>query len=413
MNSAEPQFAIWTDSGTTPKVKYSLSLFHELDFQVNEGYRRIPHGGVEIGGILYGRIEKDGATIEAFRPIECEHASGPSFLLSESDLTRMAESFAAAQTDAELKDLQRVGWFISHTRGPLKMTEREAEIFNRYFPGNGRLTLLVKPERFQPTKFVFCVRGQDGITPSGEPQAAIILPLPGRAGGSAAPVPSIPAPLEKTREIIRPASSEEEVVSDRASSNGVTKAPVSTPPALPSTTPLPSADDIRKRRSEHMRESIADQNWRAKLEKKGGIVAPDKPASFSLVLVLILASLLGCAAGYWAYLQLPPATIPLRVEKASNSLAIRWPSEQTKSSSLAAIRIDDGQAFPLTEEQKKAGQVQIELIGDDTKIELIAHHSIRDSRGIIRYLRQPTPATAPLQQPNPVSVPARPPDGER
>src|SRR4051794_7183016 len=113
MSSVEGQYAIWIDPETSHPVKYSLPLFHDLDFQVNEAYRRIPHGGVEIGGVLYGRFEPKGVIIEALRPIDCEHASGPSFLLSEKDLARMVEAFGEAQSDSELKGLERVGWFVS------------------------------------------------------------------------------------------------------------------------------------------------------------------------------------------------------------------------------------------------------------------------------------------------------------
>src|SRR4051794_33810650 len=192
MSSVEEQYAVWTDPETSQTVRYSLPLFHELDFQVNEAYRRIPHGGVEIGGVLYGRFEPKGVSVEAFRPIECDHASGPSFLLSEKDLSRMAEGFTEAQLDSELKELERVGWFVSHTRSAPEMTGREREIFDRHFPGPNRITLLIKPERFQPTRFVFSVRKSDGQTPKTDGQNAVILPLPGRAS-SAVPVQSIPA----------------------------------------------------------------------------------------------------------------------------------------------------------------------------------------------------------------------------
>src|SRR5206468_8997600 len=105
MSSVEEQYAVWTDPETSQTVRYSLSLFHELDFQVNEAYRRIPHGGIEIGGLLYGRVEGTSTTVEAFRPIECEHAFGPSFVLSDKDLARMSENFGETQADSELKEL--------------------------------------------------------------------------------------------------------------------------------------------------------------------------------------------------------------------------------------------------------------------------------------------------------------------
>ena len=48
-------------------LTYSLALFHEIDFVVNEGYRKIPHGGVETGGLLFGSLDASGYGIEAFR----------------------------------------------------------------------------------------------------------------------------------------------------------------------------------------------------------------------------------------------------------------------------------------------------------------------------------------------------------
>ncbi len=262
MSSVEGQYAIWTDPETSHNVKYSLPLFHDLDFQVNEAYRRIPHGGVEIGGVLYGRFEPNGVAIEAFRPIECEHASGPSFLLSPNDLAKMAEAVNEAQSDSELKGLERVGWFVSHTRSALEMSARESEIFDRYFPGPGRVTLLIRPERFQPTRLVFSVRKPDGQTPKRDLQHAVILPLPGRAS-SAAPVQAIPAPDRK--EILRRQTSQERPAATEIKLNLPPVPPASAPalPAKPVNEPAPTVDDIRRRRAEHLRSSIAEEEWRS------------------------------------------------------------------------------------------------------------------------------------------------------
>lgn len=433
MSSAEGQYAIWTDPETSQAVKYSLSLFHELDFQVNEAYRRIPHGGIEIGGVLYGRFEGTGTTLEAFRPIECEHAFGPSFLLSEKDLARMSESFAEAQTDSELKGLERVGWFVSHTRSAPEMTARESEIFDRYFPGSGRVTLVIKPERFQPTRFVFSARKPDGQTPKRATQNAVILPLPGRAS-SAVPVQSIPAPdrqeilrrqslPERTPDIDRkeirarqsppvgPAETEPKAIPQASPA-----ASVFSQPSKPPNEPAATADDIRRRRSEHLRSSIAQDEWRPEAAARRKANATGKPANISLALILVLASLLGCAAGYWAYLQLPPPVIALRVEKLPSAVLVRWPADQTRGTNLAAIRIDDGQAMPLTDEQKSSGQIQINPTSDNVKIELISHHTLRDSRGIIRYLRAATPAAASAdggQTQNSTTAPVKAPDQEQ
>ncbi len=171
MSTAESEvpFAFLLDPATGVRISYSLPLFNEIDFQVNEGYRRIPHGGVEVGGLLYGKMSSDSVSIEAFRPIDCEHASGPSFNLSERDLKNLKDAIVAAPSDEELRGLEPVGWFIAHTRSPLRLTEREAELFRRFFPEPKRVTVLVKPERFKPTRFAFLVRGNTGsVNPDGE-----------------------------------------------------------------------------------------------------------------------------------------------------------------------------------------------------------------------------------------------------
>jgi len=189
------EYAYWAVPDGGISVTYSLPLFHEIDFAVNEGYRKIPHGGIEEGGLLFGKIDENAIRVEAFRSIQCEHASGPSLLLSERDLEMLTAQLANAASDPELAAWEPVGWFLAHTRGPLVLTEREAELCERYFKRPVMLTVLVKPERFQPTRFAFLVRGKDGSIPRDATQSAIILPLPGRNARAAnGPIPSIPAP---------------------------------------------------------------------------------------------------------------------------------------------------------------------------------------------------------------------------
>ena len=189
------EYAYWAVPDTGISVTYSLKLFHEIDFAVNEGYRKIPHGGIEEGGLLFGKIDEKEIRVEAYRPIQCEHVSGPSLLFSERDLEGLTAQLANAAADPELAALEPVGWFLAHTRGPLVLTEREAELCERYFTKPGMLTVLVKPERFQPTRFGILVRQKDGFVARDATPNAIILPLPGRNARAAnGPIPSIPAP---------------------------------------------------------------------------------------------------------------------------------------------------------------------------------------------------------------------------
>jgi hypothetical protein len=394
----ETEYAFWADEGNSFRINYSLPVFHEIDFQVNEGYRRIPHGGIEVGGILYGTFKENTAFIEAFRPIECEHATGPSFNLSERDLAQLAASLSAAPNDEELKNFVPLGWFIAHTRGPLRMTERELQLFNQFFPEAGKITLLIKPERFKPTRFGFIVRGADKKVKTDVSESAIILPLPGRAGSSGkGVVASIPAPAVKAApQEKRPEDQNQavETKSVRQSAPEVKEqielGPTSQPEPVAAAAPvLPSVEEIRKRRSENLRGSFVQEEPAVKDAATRPLNNARAPSRGRFLLILILAALLGCGVGYWAYLQLPPADISLRVHRYGTTLLVQWTPEQTQNTGYAAIRIDDGLEMPLTADQKASGQVEIKQTSNNMKIELTIQHWIRDSRGIVRFINLP------------------------
>jgi hypothetical protein len=446
----EPEYAYWNVPATSFTITYSLGLFHEIDFQVNEGYRRIPHGGIEVGGLLFGQVEANDIHIEAFRSIDCEHALGPSFVFSERDLAALREQLTATKSDPELAGFEVVGWFISHTRSPLRMNDREAALFDEFFPENGRITVLAKPERFQPTRFGFLVRNEDGSVPRDATDQAIILPLSGRAARSDdGPVASIPAPEPKpvparppapvpAQAIPRPVTPQPPPATESPAETAeplppLLRLPESTPqvPVVPAQTvahaekreveqvtipfsstpppiafspppkqeqfqpveaPPPSTDEIRKKRSDNLQ--IADIRLPPE-PSVDRIQERRQRSNWRLAIILLSAAALGCGAGYWAYLQLPSATIPLEMQTQRSAVLVSWPPDQTRDVVYAAIRIDDGQQTPLTQEQKTTGQATIPTNSDNVKIELIARHWMRESRGIIRYVKAPAPQIQP------------------
>ncbi|MGH9659324.1 MAG: hypothetical protein ACRD96_12325, partial [Bryobacteraceae bacterium] len=94
---------------------------------VVDAFFAIPRGGLEVGGVLFGRRDGDTVRIEAYREVECEHAAGPGFTLSARDEARLA---------ACLRDspLQPVGWYRSRTRSPLGIGEADVATHDRHFP---------------------------------------------------------------------------------------------------------------------------------------------------------------------------------------------------------------------------------------------------------------------------------------
>jgi hypothetical protein len=438
-------YATWGPPEAQFTVTYSLPLFHEIDFLVNEAYRRIPHGGIEIGGLLFGRLDGNSLRLEAFRLIDCEHASGPSFSLSARDLALLSQQLVAAASDAELGDLEAVGWFIAHTRSELRMNDRESNLFGELFPEPRRITVLIKPEKFQPTRFGFLIRDSDGRVDRDASENAIILPLPGRtekASGSNA-IPSIPAPAQdkSSDEAAFPGQDEREA--DRSPENPPQTLPSLAPSLLQGgTNPSPQAGSTPSRAkitheeltangvsnrlsialsrepiipeaSREQSREIAEPLFEpasgalvkgkaAALELHKRAVDPhdtqyqlrpsieaDKGLNLRLATTLLLAAVLGCALGYWAYQRITPSAIPLTVEPKSSTLLVSWPIEETRDAGFAALKIDDGNPTTLTPEQKASGEAEINLGSDNMKVELIVQHRISDARGIVRYVRAP------------------------
>lgn len=424
----DADYAFWTIPGTAFTVTYSLATFHEIEFVVNEGYRRIPHGGIETGGLLFGRIEAGGVRVESFRPIECEHASGPSLNLSPKDVAGLEAQISSAAGDPELSGLAVVGWFAAHTRSPLKMTEREAQLFNQLFPGPGKITVLVKPERFHPTRFGFLFRDKEGRLLTDATTAAIILPGRG-IQGTEGPVPSIVAPIDPpaTGAPERPAS---DSLSKPAASKGETRPKTEPQPeirvspdssgyssrSVPLNVPSLALEHVPDTPSLPMPAAQFPEVWNA----PGAQLPParlrprldDERKSYGaqFALVLLIAAVLGCCVGYWAYLQLPSAIIPLTVRAQQEKLLVSWPPVQTSTSAFAAIRVDDGEPLALSSTEKQAGQTSVASGADDVKIELIAQHWLRNSRGIVRFIRagQPRSSSPPAALNLNQSLPALP-----
>ncbi len=445
------EYAYWAIPGTSASVTYSLPLFHEIDFAVNEGYRKIPHGGIEEGGLLFGVMDERGTRIDAFRSIACEHASGPSFLLSDLDLEMMNAQIEASAHDPELEGLHVVGWFLAHTRSPMTLTDLEADLCDHYFAHPGMVTVLVKPERFQPTRFGFLVRAADGSLPRDVAKNAIILPLPGRAAKSgSAPVGSIPAPtlnisaprraVEVDNGTAAPLTEDEAGVfpkpvapdaEDFAPSEAPPPRPARRQPRLHIDQVRPKPEDADSPSTENQASTNESETLPARrvgggiepLRRAGGLTGPrgssadrsialrpvpgeeldldlptayrqaqiesrKKPANSTARMVLFfpLAALLGCLVGWVAFLQVPPPIIPLSVKARGENVIITWPAEQTRGAIYAAVRVDDSSPVPLTPEEKSTGRVEVQA-RPDMKVELIARNWIRDSRGIVHYVK--------------------------
>ena len=177
---AMPGIAVWAD-GNGFSVNYSIDVIQDLRRLAVDGFNAFRHGGKEIGGVLYGRPKESGPAVLAYAELDCEHALGPRFFLSEKDHTAMAALM-------EPRDgLQAIGWFRAHTRSGLELDAKDRELFDRYFESPGSLGLVIKPTQWGPASAAFYAR-RDGGEIGPEPFREFAIELPRRQQADVIPI---------------------------------------------------------------------------------------------------------------------------------------------------------------------------------------------------------------------------------
>ncbi|HEV1285149.1 MAG TPA: hypothetical protein VNU44_07560 [Bryobacteraceae bacterium] len=159
---SDVKFATWNVAESPITIEYSLIVIEEIRHAVAEGFQRLSRGGIEVGGILYGT--RDGRTVRvmSMRPIACEHARGPAFLLSDRDRIGLNQQLSADAEDPHLAGLTSVGWFLSHTRSEINLSDSDLELYSIFFPAPWQVTLVVRPGRGGSMRAGFFVREADG-----------------------------------------------------------------------------------------------------------------------------------------------------------------------------------------------------------------------------------------------------------
>jgi proteasome lid subunit RPN8/RPN11 len=159
---AESEYGCWSVEGHAARIEYIPAVAEEICATTVEGLSRLRRGGVEVGGVLFGIRHGDLVRVLAFRPTACEHAAGPSFVLSEKDRRALENLLESAKRDRTLRGLEPVGWYHSHTRSEIFLSEEDLEIHDRYFPESGQIAMVIQPAQFGPARVGFFFREPDG-----------------------------------------------------------------------------------------------------------------------------------------------------------------------------------------------------------------------------------------------------------
>jgi proteasome lid subunit RPN8/RPN11 len=165
--------------GRPVPIECSTEVMEGLHAEVSEAFYSVPHGGAETGGVLYGTRDDFSLRIAAARPLPCEHAFGPSFRLSPNDVRRLEALVEAPRRDRSLAGLEAVGWYHSHTRSDLRLSDDDIEMHRRHFPEAWQVALLLRPVPMQPTRIGYFLPDEAGQM-SGPHQEGTITTAPAK-----------------------------------------------------------------------------------------------------------------------------------------------------------------------------------------------------------------------------------------
>ncbi len=203
----------WTTPQCPFTIEYSPRVLDDIRLAVVDAFFSLPRGGAEIGGILLGSHAGARLRISDYRPLECEHAFGPGFTLSDRDRNLLTHLLAGSKTG----DVVPVGWYHSHTRSEIFLSEADLEIHNTYFPEPWQVALVIKPHTFHPARAGFFFRERGGSIHAAESYREFQLqPLPMReapVGQASWPVQDRPGGLSYEDPEIEAAPIEAEGVS--------------------------------------------------------------------------------------------------------------------------------------------------------------------------------------------------------
>src|SRR5690242_13793001 len=100
--SVEHAVASYLESGiadTNLTVRLNLDVMERLSAVIRDGFKAVPRRGLEVGGLLLGRVDGDCVVVDDFLPVDSEHQQGPSWLLSEKDKAFLASEISRVQGD--------------------------------------------------------------------------------------------------------------------------------------------------------------------------------------------------------------------------------------------------------------------------------------------------------------------------
>jgi proteasome lid subunit RPN8/RPN11 len=363
MPDANPSgYGRWSAGEGSLAIEYSCALLGDIRVLVVDGLHRLSRGGIEVGGVLYGRRAGESLSIEAQHPIECEHARGPSFTLSENDLAGLEKMLGAAQSAAA--GLEPLGWYHSHTRTGICLSEEDLKLYNRFFPHPWQVALVLHPEKLGPVTAGFFFREADGsLRAESSYQEFEVMAVKARA--AAAP---------SAHRVATPVATAAAVSAARTAPPPPPPAPVAPAPERKANLPMPGKTPGRApapEQAQHPPQRImaaAETRTSSDPEKLGAFLKRLEPrrnprTRWILGALLCLAAFfLGLASRSWWVGRNIPQALSLRAFDQGGQLRVEWdraaaPIVEAQSGVLEVV--DGGQKtlIPLDREHLQSGGI--------------------------------------------------------
>ncbi len=355
------EFRSWGVEGHAIEIEYAVAALEEVCASAVDGLFRFRHGGMEVGGVLFGTADGDRIRVLTYRPLECEHAFGPRFVLSERDRAALKELLYAPRRERELRGLEPVGWYHSHTRSGVELSPRDREIYDSYFPQRWQVALVVRPDHYGPARAGFFFREHTGAVQAeysyGEFTSVArrhgLVPEPGMEALAPAK-PAAPAPLE----------------------------PVPLPVAAPA---IPEREAEAQVEAEEQPLEIPSfaraEPWR-----------PKKWMWALLALALVSAAAFGAVQYYIQ--SAPQPSLALWVADVGGQLLIEWDrgARPIRDAASATLEIQDGAqriTRTLDRDMLREGSIDYQRLADVVDVRLRIKARGRDVEQWIEFIGQP------------------------
>jgi hypothetical protein len=379
----EPMCA-WAQENRKFAIQMRPEILRRLATESWIAFKRVPRRGLEIGGILLGRIETrdDRITfwIEGFEQVESEHRTGPSYVLSESDFDHL-------QGALKKNGASSLGIYRSQTRSQeLALQEADCKLFGRCFDTRDALFLLLAPATGMAAFFI-----QDAGSLKCVHEFALASRLsPTAPGFSSAEVVPVPNQVRPATEI----QPEIKIV------------PVISGPQLDIPSPIaessaPSQPAVIARRLPSY------ERWKIKFAaaiQAGTIIRKGRWVLVGIAASAILfasANLLSKAPRAIAPPSVrPPQYLHLTVERSGLSLRLAWDrnSAALQGATRAVLHIDDGSEQSdreLSSSQIGAGSLVYEPKSSDVTFRMDIFSVEPNASGLVQVMNLSAPSPVP------------------